>query len=786
MPVDEWATWEDDYAPLRQTQVYYEAVAEDEAGNLSHVSSQLGWTLSVNQIQTVSTPVVSDTQIITSISGEYNGVITWQMVGTQNLSGFTIYRTDGEERPTAPVPLSDVGEVTVQGRGATAGVANTYTFTDTTSGIGADELVWYIVEANPIIGSAKASNAYPARYVNLDDLSERPMSSFVVRRAAWDAGRVEIELFDRAACCYILFRSRDGVNDFTQISPIVAGSSFVDYDAPPASTAYYQILQIDGGQVNYVTQSIQPSSASGEIVAYTPVFQVSIPSEYAVPPLMPAPPAAQQPLPPNVPASLQFGPNWTVQVRTYSSGTLLGNGTARVSGDGAVQLSVSPTQTVPVSVTFADLIVDITGTVQSIDPGGNALIHTNPLPVIYPDRWRYLLENMRLDETGAFADITLFNADADLQHWSIPTEGPGKPIFVNAADVAILDPTLAFSRTVNVSQDCTVDPTTLLFPFAVADWPLLIVPTASFTVTHLGVDFGATCTLYRDRFINEDVLGNPLPGVLDYRNDGFLRQSYTSSAASYRIDGGLDGSWVRNATHSYFAAFPFRFEVSAQAWSFDFAGGRMVNGNAETGSVFFRYRGGNGGLREFNGTFAALTLNANAAITGTLQTTDTVRWTQYALTPADYDLYLPPALSPKQPQRAWTVTAGKAASGIPGDETHEPGLNAHHHDLKWSVCPASTPSEITFPAGSGLQDLYIRRAGVSGVADYALLPPTRDEPGRVRHRADPLRPQLVRQRGNGQRRGRQPLSALPRRCHAPLRRLDADQRLRGKRSTAAR
>ena len=264
----------------------------------------------------------------------------------------------------------------------------------------------------------------------------------------------------------------------------------------------------------------------------------------------------------------------------------------------------------------------------------------------------------------------------------------------------------------------------MFFPYAVEDWPLLIVPTASFTVTEQGIDFAATCTLYRDRFVNEDVLGNPLPATLEQRNDAFLRESYTSGPVSYRIDGGLNGSWTRNAAHTYRTAFPFRFEMTGQAWSFDFVNGRMTGGAAETGSVFFRYRGGNGGLREFTGNFGELTLNANAAITGTLTTTDTVRWTQFSLNPADYDLYVPPAVSPRVPRLGWTVAAGKPANGIPGDQTHEPGINAQLHDLKWVVCPSSTPGEIVFPAGSGAADLYVRRGGVSGAADYVLVPPT--------------------------------------------------------------
>lgn len=725
VPVDEWPTWTDDYAPLRATQVFYEAIAEDEAGNLSDVSLQNSWTLSAGEIQTVSTPVISETKIITGAGGEYNGVVTWQMVGTQNLARFTIYRDDGAERPTDTSTMMEVGELTVQGRGV-ANVATSYTFTDTSSGIGVDELVWYIVEASPLIGPAKPSSAYPARFVNLDDLGERPMSSFEVRRAAWNANKdqVEIELFDRTDCCYILFRSRDGVNDFAQITPIVAGSSFVDQDVRPGDSAYYQILQIDGGTVNYNNKTIEPASASGEILAYTTVFQVAIPDDPALPPLEPVPPIPQQSLPPNAPAFLQFGANWTVQVRDYSATTLLGGGTARVSGDAAVQLSVSPTTTRPVRVTFSNVIINSAGVVQGIDAGGNAIVHVNVLPVIYPDRWRYALEDMYLTEVGAFADLVIFNVESDLKHWLINPSGPGTHIPIPGADVPIDGPDLSFSRTVNGSQNCASDPTTLFFPFAVTDWPLLIVPTDSFTITHQGVDFSATCTLYRDRFVNENVLGDTMLGVLDYRNDGFLRESYTSGPVSYRMDGGLDGSWARNAAHSYHAAFPFRFIVEAQAWRFHFADGRLINGNAETGTLFFNYRGGGGGLRVFNATFDELTLNGNGAFTGTVQTTDRVRWTQFALEAADHKLYLPAALSPRVPRRSWSVGAGKTASGIPGDGTWEPGLNAQQHDLTWTVCPASTPNEIVFPAGSGAQDLYVRRSGVSGVADYALVPPT--------------------------------------------------------------
>ncbi|MCB0114863.1 MAG: hypothetical protein KDD84_12270, partial [Caldilineaceae bacterium] len=726
VPVDEWATWTDDYAPLRQTQVFYEVVAEDEAGNLSGVSNQYGWALSPGTIQSISTPVISDTRIITTVSGEYNGVVTWQTVGAQSLVNFNIYRKDGPDRPADITGLSPVGTVTLGGRGIVGSAANTFTFTDTTSGIGADELVWYIVEADPLIGASKISNAYPARYVNLDDLGERPMTPFDPRRAEWNDNKqqVEIELPDRPACCYILFRSRDGVHDFAQITPIVAGSSFVDRDVRPGDTTFYQILQIDGGTVDFVNKSIDPSTAGGEIIAYTPVFKVTIPDGVPTPPLEPVPPIPQQTLPNGAPEFLQFGPNWRVQVRDYTSVDLLGGGVARVYGDGAVQLSVSATQTVPVRVTFQKIYIDNTGAVQGIDPTGNAIVHINVLPVLYPDRWRYTLNDMYLTEVGAFADVVLFNVDSDLKHWVIDPNGPGSPIPLPGADVAIDGPDLRFSRTVPGTQDCAADPTTLFFPYAVTDWPLLIVPTDAFTVTEQGIDFAATCTLYRDRFVNEDVLGNPQTAFLEQRNDNFLRESYTSGPVSYRIGGGLNGSWTRNAAHSYRTAFPFRFEMTADAWSFSFVDGRMTGGAADSGSVFFRYRGGNGGLREFTGNFGQLMLNANAAVTGTLSTTSTVRWTQFALNPADYDLYVPPAVSPRVPRLGWTVAAGKPANNIPGNQTHEPGINAQLHDLKWVVCPASTPNEILFPAGSGAQDLYIRRGGVSGVVDYLLNPPT--------------------------------------------------------------
>jgi hypothetical protein len=511
--------------------------AEDEAGNLSDTSSPLGWILGEGLVQTVSSPVISHTQIITDGSGGFHGVVTWQAVGTANLSEFKIYRQDGLERPSSTTTMMEVGTVAVE-RGADLGYNHVYSFTDTFLGIEADELIWYAVEAVPLIGSAIASEPFPARFVDLDDLSYRPMSTFMPRRAEWTGDHVVFELADRAACCYILFRSGDGANDFSQISPIFADSGFVDRDVRPGDTAFYQILQIDAGQVNYTTNQIEPFSASGEIVAYTPVFEVAIPAGDPPPALMPMPPVPQQPLN-GRPAQLQFGPNWTVQVRAYSSGTNLGNGTARVSGEGAVVLDVTPLLSREVRVSFVDVIIDASGGVQSIDAGGHATIHSNELPVLFPDRWRYSLQNMRLDQNGAFADITLFSVDSDLRHWQVATDGPGGPIFVSALNQPILNPSLAFSRTVDVSQGCEDDPLTLKFPFAVTDWPLLIVPTGSFTVTHLGVDFGPTCTLYRDRFVNENHIGDPLDGVLDYRNDRFLGESYSSTNATYSLIDGV-------------------------------------------------------------------------------------------------------------------------------------------------------------------------------------------------------------------------------------------------------
>src|SRR5690606_8040051 len=127
--------------------------------------------------------------------------------------------------------------------------------------------------------------------------------------AQWEGDRITFWLPDRAACCYILFRSRDGANDFTQITPIVAGSSFVDRDVRPGDTAFYQILQIDAGLYNPASGEVDVAVGSGEIIAHTPVFKAPIPPVDPPAVQAPTPPVAQQNIG-NLPAKLQFGPNW--------------------------------------------------------------------------------------------------------------------------------------------------------------------------------------------------------------------------------------------------------------------------------------------------------------------------------------------------------------------------------------------------------------------------------------------------------------------------------------------
>ncbi|RME52751.1 MAG: hypothetical protein D6790_18385, partial [Caldilineae bacterium] len=325
-----WTSWSDDYAPLRETEVWYEIRGVDEAGNLGDASTfPLTLVLSPGVSQRLIPPALMSAQIDASFQGQ----LTWTTAGEQNVEKFVVYRAKGETRPTL-AGMTQVGEVLVNGQPEPD---RTFEFTDSAV-LESNNVYWYAVEAVSVAGDKAASAPYPARYVNLDDPSQRYQSSFTIE-AHWEGGppeesSVSITIDDPAAtngnqkCCYIVFRSPNGVDDFTPITPIIGiTDNLRDLDVHPGDTAYYQLVRISAG--SFDGRDIDPSTARGEITAKSNIAQADIPDKL-LPGFPHTPPEAGtfNPGPGDPPATLHFG-TWDVTVTSYSNktaGNLAGNG----------------------------------------------------------------------------------------------------------------------------------------------------------------------------------------------------------------------------------------------------------------------------------------------------------------------------------------------------------------------------------------------------------------------------------------------------------------------------
>ncbi|RME65371.1 MAG: hypothetical protein D6790_01925, partial [Caldilineae bacterium] len=360
-----------------------------------------------------------------------------------------------------------------------------------------------------------------------------------------DSTGVAITIDDPAAtvgnkkCCYIVFRSPNGVDDFTPITPIIGiTDNLRDYDVHPGDTAYYQLVRISAG--SFDGTNIDPSTARGEITAKSNIAQAII-SDKPLPSVAHTAPEAGtfNPGPGDPPATLHFG-TWDVTVTSYSNKTA-GN----LAGNGKVTLRPSPGVNTPVKVTFSGVSADSSGNVS----GGSGDVLLGTMAVERTNRVRYTVKDMTLDKFGAKATVRIYDFGPDFTLYQLQTDGPGYPVEAASQGVFIEDDTLRFSHVLTVNQSCLTPKTSIAFPFGVRDWPLTVVPTSDFTIDETGVQFGSTCTLYRDRYM--ELVGQQ--GALDYRNDYFLRVLATDAKtglcagtgdASYTVANGLNGCWV--------------------------------------------------------------------------------------------------------------------------------------------------------------------------------------------------------------------------------------------------
>ena len=717
-----WTSWSDDYTPLRETTVWYEIRGVDEAGNVGDVSSfALTRVLSPGVAQQLIPPALKSA----AIDASFHGQLTWTTAGEQNLEKFVVYRAKGESRPTL-AGMTQVGEVSVNGQPEPDRV---FEFTDNAT-LESNNVYWYAIEAVDVAGNKAASAPYPARYVNLDDPSARYQESFTIS-VEWsdgppDGNGVAITIDDPTGtngnqkCCYIVFRSQNGVDGFTPISPIIGiADNLYDFDVHPGDTAYYQLVRISAGSFN--GSIIDPSTARGEITGKSNIAQAIIP-EKPLPSAPHTPPEAGTftPGPGDPPATLHFGA-WDITVTSYSNKTA-GN----LAGNGKVTLQPGAGVNTPVKVTFSGVSADNNGTVTA--GSGDVLLGT--MAVERTNRVRYTVKDMTIDKFGAKATVRIYDFGPDFTLYKLDGVGPGYPVEAASQGVFIEDTTLRFSHVLTVNQNCLTPVANIAFPFAVRDWPLTVVPTEDFTIDETGVQFQGTCTLYRDRFVQ--LVG--LQGVLDYRNDYFLERLATDAKtgicagtgdAAYTVKNGLNGCWISVIADTYTTAFPFGVDIGSSVRSFRFVDGVLSEGKLTRklsgDSLSFSYRNDTDGfaLNSFSGNYVTLDITANGGLTGTVTSTDDITWTGFRAYDGDYSLYIPPVMTSDLPNVSWPASLGSPASGLPGDQRAQPGLNAYRHNFDWAPCPTpASPATLAFPfEGASDVDLYIRRSGVSGVVD---------------------------------------------------------------------
>lgn len=716
VPVDsfDWATWQDSFTPAQESDLYYELRAVDEAGNLSGPSLTFVRQASAGVALEPATPVIDE--ITWERQGNrYNAKINWIQMGAGSVDEFVIYRSQGADPPAS------IAEMTPIQNGIIAiliGLAyeTRYSFTDTNRD--PNTLYWYAIEAKGRFGAqSEVSDIRAARYIAVGPEPTHPIAGLPLSADVLPNG-VQLNV-DSDECCLVIMRSRRPNGGFSQITPIIHASNYYDIDVVPGEIYFYQALMIDIGAPDLET-------ATGEILAASEVRHAIVPGGPTPPPPAPLAPPPQTVLPRTLPFQLHFG-KWPVQVRAYDLGSSLAN----ASGDGALSIEVAPGDLRDVWVQFNGLQLDADGNVRAINPGGSATVEIGPsLTPAFPDRMLTTYTNMRLQPDGAVADLHVTSLGAGLAAWDVWVIGPGQPINnVPVLNQPISTPSLKWNRvaTGHIGQSCE-DRTSIVAAFAVPDWPLYIVPTDAYTVTESGINFGTTCTLYRDRFSLMSSPGEQISEGLNYRNDLFLRPSYTGTSASYSVSDGLSGSWSHSGEASYTTAWPFGFEISADSRSFTFENGQLSSGSIGAGELTFTYAAGlnPSNSAEFSGSFDELAIGPGGALAGIVSSDSPVHWTAFTISAPDYGLYVPAALTWREPQLTWPAHAGDPASGVPGDRSASAGLNAYDRDLSWSVCPNLIARSATFPENEASKlDLFLRRSGVTGRVDFVLDPALR-------------------------------------------------------------
>jgi hypothetical protein len=614
-----------------------------------------------------------------------------------------------------------------------------------------DVLYWYRVASVSENGTVVESEAYPARLIEVSALGDRPLGSFVLTMEennsgvtsqkaviiSWQYDGNGGQQFDGDDCCFIVFRSRDGVNDWTQVSDIIAGYEYRDIDQSARGIVSYQVLQMDAGKV--VNGVIDRSGATGEIVAAS---EIDVWAWQGVPAFAnytaPGGPGELRGLPP----VLRFGA-WDVTVENYTVGSTLSD----LSGRGIVTLTPNAaTGPVNVRVDFDNVqaAAPVAGasSVTAILAGGSATVGIEPnFDVDRSGRFRYQLSNLNLTPTGATAEVTVTGLRGALRFWDV-TDNVASAINGTLGTLAMADEDLGWATTVTLppNNNCSTPAPDVAWMFAHADYPVLFIPTANFQITHDKITLPTSCTIYRpNRYSGERRSGIPIPSgeSLAIHNDRFLNALYNSTqAAELRASDGLSGTWASTTNFSYETAWPHGVMVQSSDWLFKFSNGEMAGGRIANATITVRYANAINPSQfdDFTGTAAQLLIGPNGALAGfvTPAANEKIAWAAFRLEdPAEqnrFELYVPGAVAPTLPAEAWPASFGEAATQLPPYRggTVEPGLNADDRPLVWALCPLTTsPLSALFTPNLPARevDLYIRRSGVTGLVNITPASP---------------------------------------------------------------
>ena len=439
-----------------------------------------------------------------------------------------------------------------------------------------------------------------------------------------------------------------------------------------------------------------------------------------------------------LPPVLYFGTGknaFRLEVVRYDAGSTLQN----LSGVGDLVLRphMAPSgQTTErrIRLRFSGIAATQSGKVGSghVDvPAGNL-----PLELQWPNGFRYDVRQLRVDKDGGRGGVRVYLPDS-IYYYIYTSGSPWVPptwLSMHYVDLAVTfgSPTLGFEGILQFNQPCDTSATAY---FRVEDLPWRVMPRGTVTATHTALTLGEACTLYEDRY-NGTRPSYPEPDA----NDGLLRPTFDSSDASIG-PGGLNGTFTARSRVHYGAAFPYGFILRLSPPTLTLEDGLITGGSIPTSwadVVSFAYFDYVVSTDPYNppesvpapnaiwrGSLTDITIGPGGSIYARAhQIYRNISWLRggFTLQEQVYELFIPPVQSLRLPWQdaLWPTDVARWEDGT----TLEPGLNfrtppdqtAH---LAWSDC--STSGSVTFGDDERVNvDIYVRRAGVSGLVDAEI------------------------------------------------------------------